>query len=109
MKSALPEDEASGVRRIELDVTGMSCRACSGRVQRTLNKIDGVQASVDLGTRIATIDASQDVTVAELCAAVQRAGYGATERSKEPGGIAVASPGSQRNIFSSLISAVFGH
>jgi cation transport ATPase len=109
MEAALPEDDGSGARRIELDVTGMSCRACSGRVQRTLNKIDGVHASVNLGARVATIDASPDVSVAELCAAVQKAGYSATQRAEGATGSVVVDTGGQRNMLSRLISMVFGH
>ena len=109
MEAALPEDDASGARRIELDVTGMSCRACSGRVQRTLNKIEGVHASVNLGTRVATIDASPDVSVAELCAAVQKAGYSATQRAEGTTGSVVVDTGGQRNMLSRLVSVVFGH
>ncbi|WP_308210395.1 heavy-metal-associated domain-containing protein [Mycolicibacterium sphagni] len=68
-------------RRIQLDVTGMTCGMCSARVAKQLNKIEGVRASVDLATKIATADVRGDVDVADLCAAVEKAGYGATERS----------------------------
>ncbi|WP_454791074.1 heavy-metal-associated domain-containing protein [Mycolicibacterium lutetiense] len=73
--------EASGTRRIRLDVTGMSCGACSRRVENKLNKIDGVQASVDISTKIATVEARHDVSIADLCAAVEQAGYHAEERT----------------------------
>lgn len=69
----------SGIRRIELGVTGMFCGVCARRIENTLNKIDGVQASVDFGTRTATIDASYAVSVADLCSAVEGAGYGAQQ------------------------------
>ncbi|MCX2933406.1 heavy metal-associated domain-containing protein [Mycobacterium sp. CVI_P3] len=67
-------------RRIQLDVTGMTCRMCASHIAKRLNKVDGVRASVDLTTRIATVDARADVDVAELCDVVRKAGYGATER-----------------------------
>lgn len=73
--------ETSGTRRIRLDVTGMSCGACSRRVENALNKIDGVQASVAISTKVATIDAGPDISVADLCAAVEQAGYQAEERT----------------------------
>ncbi|MFV8174277.1 heavy-metal-associated domain-containing protein [Mycolicibacterium peregrinum] len=73
--------EAPGTRRIRLDVTGMSCGACSRRVENALNTIDGVQASVAISTKIATIDAAPDVSVADLCDAVEQAGYHAIERT----------------------------
>lgn len=78
---AADRTEASGTRRIRLDVTGMSCGACSRRVENKLNKIDGVQASVDISTKVATIDARHDVSIADLCTAVEEAGYHAEERT----------------------------
>lgn len=80
-QAAAHSGQASGTRRVLLDVTGMSCGACSRRVQNKLNKIDGVQASVAIATKIATVDARHDVSVADLCAAVEEAGYHAAERT----------------------------
>lgn len=77
----MPDLAAHSARRIRLDVTGMSCGACSRRVETKLNKIDGVHASVDISTKIATIDARHDVSVADLCDAVEQAGYRAEERT----------------------------
>lgn len=54
---------------------------CAASIQRKLNKIDGVRASVSFGSRAATVEASGDVTVAELVDAVRKAGYGAEQRS----------------------------
>lgn len=54
---------------------------CAASIQRKLNKIDGVRASVSFASRAATIEASGGVTVAELCDAVRKAGYGAEQRS----------------------------
>lgn len=78
---AAHSDETSRARRIRLDVTGMSCGACSRRVENTLNKIDGVHATVDISTKVATIDARHDIAVADLCEAVEQAGYRAEERT----------------------------
>lgn len=63
------------VQRVQLEVTGMSCAACSARVQSTLNKLPGVVASVNFATRLATIDAPAGTDVTALCAAVDKAGY----------------------------------
>ncbi|MCB9417929.1 MAG: heavy-metal-associated domain-containing protein, partial [Mycolicibacterium sp.] len=49
---------APPVRRVELDVSGMTCAACAARVENRLNKLDGVHASVNYATRVATVDAS---------------------------------------------------
>ncbi|MFQ6329349.1 heavy metal translocating P-type ATPase [Nocardia sp. CWNU-33] len=63
--------------RISLAVSGMSCAACATRVERKLNKVVGVTASVNYATGVATIDATGEVTAEQLCADVESAGYGA--------------------------------
>ena len=65
-------------RRVQLDVTGMTCGACAARLENKLNKISGVHASVNFASGVATIDAPNDVAADDLCSAVQKAGYGAT-------------------------------
>lgn len=72
---------ADDVRRVQLDVTGMSCGACAARVERSLNKMPGVRASVNFGTRVATVDALPDIADTELCDAVRKAGCDAEPRS----------------------------
>ncbi len=72
----------SDIRRIELNVTGMTCRMCSAHIELKLNSIDGVRASVDFPTATATIDADTTVTVAELCGAITDAGYHGELRSE---------------------------
>ncbi len=67
-------------KRVELDVSGMSCGACAARVERKLNKVEGVHASVNYATRVATIDAPDSLGVDDLCSVVDTAGYAATER-----------------------------
>ena len=71
----------AAVRRVELDVSGMTCAACASRVQTRLNKVDGVRASVNYATRVATVDAPSAVTSDELCDVVARAGYQAEVRT----------------------------
>jgi Cu+-exporting ATPase len=63
------------VQRVQLEITGMSCGACAKRVEKVLNKLPGVRASVNFATRVATIDADEDTAPAELCEAVRGAGY----------------------------------
>ena len=66
--------------RLQIDVACMCCGACANHVETALNKVPGVRASVNFATRVATIDAPDDVPVAELCETVQRAGYDAAPR-----------------------------
>ena len=72
--------DARAVRRVELDVSGMTCAACAARVENRLNKLDGVRASVNYATRVATVDAPDALTPNELCDVVHRAGYQAELR-----------------------------
>ncbi|MGV9712908.1 heavy metal translocating P-type ATPase [Gordonia sp. NPDC003424] len=80
--SALPDADA--VRRVELEVSGMTCGACAARVERKLNKVDGVHASVNYATRIATIDAPPEMMADDLCVVVDQAGYSAQQRGSGP-------------------------
>lgn len=63
---------------IDLGVTGMTCTSCSNRVERKLNKLDGVTATVNFATETAGVD--YDPTLAapdELISVVKKTGYGA--------------------------------
>ena len=40
---------------VRLDITGMTCASCANRIERKLNKLDGVQASVNYATEAATV------------------------------------------------------
>ncbi|MFI1913318.1 heavy metal translocating P-type ATPase [Nocardia sp. NPDC020380] len=65
--------------RVRLAVTGMSCASCSARVERALNRMDGVTAAVNVATGVATVDAPDGIGANDLCDTVIAAGYGATE------------------------------
>ncbi|HZE16193.1 MAG TPA: cation transporter, partial [Mycobacterium sp.] len=75
----MPTAEESALSRLALSVRGMSCAACAARVERTLNNIDGVTATVNFATSVATVAASETVTAEELCSAVEKAGYSARQ------------------------------
>jgi Cu+-exporting ATPase len=62
--------------RTELDLDGMTCATCAARIERKLNKLDGVDATVNFATERATVAFDPEcVTVDELCGAVEAAGY----------------------------------
>ncbi|MBU9543467.1 heavy metal translocating P-type ATPase [Burkholderia multivorans] len=64
---------------VELDIDGMTCASCVSRVEKALAKVPGVtHASVNLATERATVEASADVSAAQLVEAVEQAGYQAT-------------------------------
>ena len=65
-------------QEITLAITGMSCASCSGRVEKALLKVAGVQAvSVNLATELATIETVGAIPTKQLIAAVVGAGYAA--------------------------------
>ncbi|WP_020673730.1 heavy metal translocating P-type ATPase [Amycolatopsis nigrescens] len=75
---------APAVEQIELAVGGMTCAACAARVERKLNKLDGVQATVNYATERATVRHPAGLDPAELTEAVVRAGYTAEVHRPEP-------------------------
>ena len=65
-----------GTSQTSLQIDGMTCASCAGRVEAALLKVPGVTlASVNLATEQATVQALSTVTPAALAAAVARAGY----------------------------------
>src|SRR5215212_3041001 len=64
---------------IDLELEGMTCAACASRIERKLNKLDGVEASVNYATEKAAVSYDDArVSVDELLAAVAGAGYRAS-------------------------------
>lgn len=62
---------------VDLAITGMTCASCANRIERKLNKLDGVSASVNYATERASVTYAAPVTPEELVATVEAAGYGA--------------------------------
>jgi Cu+-exporting ATPase len=60
---------------IDLVIGGMTCGSCAARIERRLNQLDGVSATVNYATERARVEAPDDVTVADLIAQVETAGY----------------------------------
>ena len=71
-----PETAIAG--ELELAIGGMTCASCANRVERKLNKMTGVTASVNYATERATVTFPADVSAADLVATVEAAGYTAT-------------------------------
>lgn len=63
--------------RLELDIGGMTCSACANAIERKLNKLDGVVASVNFATERAIVSGLGEKDAAQAIAAVERAGYSA--------------------------------
>ncbi|MDO4412470.1 cation-translocating P-type ATPase [Cutibacterium sp.] len=62
---------------IDLDISGMSCASCAARITKKLNKLDGVQATVNYATSKAHVLTTGPVEVRDLIEVVEAAGYGA--------------------------------
>lgn len=62
-------------RVVELEIGGMTCASCAMRIEKKLNKLDGVTATVNYATEKARVAAPAGVDAAELIAAVEAAGY----------------------------------
>jgi len=67
------------VTEITLELEGMTCAGCATRIERRLNELDGVEASVNLATEKATVHYDEaDVAVGDLIREVEAAGYRAS-------------------------------
>ena len=64
-----------GNQQIELEVGGMTCASCAARIEKRLNKLDGVTATVNYSTEKARVSYPDTVTPDDLVATVERAGY----------------------------------
>ena len=72
-----PSQSGTSAGSIELMITGMTCASCANRVERKLNKLEGVSATVNYATEKAKVTFDPDVAPEALVAAVEQAGYGA--------------------------------
>jgi Cu+-exporting ATPase len=71
------------VPNIELAIGGMTCASCANRVEKRLNRLDGVTATVNYATERASVRVDAAVTVDDLIATVERAGYSAAPPRSE--------------------------
>ncbi|MGW2252941.1 heavy metal translocating P-type ATPase [Kitasatospora sp. NPDC001660] len=63
--------------RVELSIGGMTCASCAARIEKKLNRMDGVEATVNFATEKARVDYGPGVSVEDLIATVERTGYSA--------------------------------
>jgi Cu+-exporting ATPase len=105
---------AAPAHQLELAITGMTCASCANRIERKLNKLDGVTATVNYATEKAKVSYVETVTPQELLAAVEQAGYSAAlpapaepERGAHdaPAEIDPVAPLRQRLVVSVLLTA----
>ncbi|GAA0696344.1 heavy metal translocating P-type ATPase [Kitasatospora atroaurantiaca] len=76
MSTTTPGIDTGAVRdRVELSIGGMTCASCAARIEKKLNRLDGVEATVNFATERARVDFGPEVSVADLIATVERTGY----------------------------------
>ena len=94
---------------LELPIEGMTCASCANRIERKLNKLDGVAASVNYATERATVDYDPEaVDPGALVATVREAGYDARlpapDTDRDPDDADTASPLRQRLVVSAALT-----
>jgi Cu+-exporting ATPase len=81
---------------VELQIGGMTCASCATRIEKKLNKIDGVTATVNFATEKARVDFVGEVSADRLVQTIEQAGYTAElptpESTEAPAGSAVEDP-----------------
>ncbi|MET9458335.1 heavy metal translocating P-type ATPase [Streptomyces canus] len=86
MTSTAPEKALPGTApatapasEVELSIGGMTCASCAARIEKKLNRMDGVTATVNYATEKAKVSFPEGVEVADLIATVEKTGYTAEE------------------------------
>ncbi|MEU6891119.1 heavy metal translocating P-type ATPase [Streptomyces sp. NPDC046557] len=101
-----------GAAQVELAIGGMTCASCAARIEKKLNRMDGVEATVNYATEKAkvTFDADADISVADLIATVEATGYTAREPVRQPANGGSESPAEEldelRPLRQRLVAAV---
>jgi P-type Cu+ transporter len=72
------------VQTIQLDVQGMTCASCAARIEKKLNRLEGVNATVNYATEKATVHVGSGTTAQTLIETIEKTGYGATLPAESP-------------------------
>jgi Cu+-exporting ATPase len=76
MRRGTPEGYSRAMAEvIELEIGGMTCAACANRIEKKLNRLDGVTATVNFATEKARATVAAGLTADDLIAVVERTGY----------------------------------
>ena len=77
-------DVDAALQSVELDVQGMTCASCAARIEKKLNRLEGVHASVNYATEKATVQFGAGTSPQALIATIEQTGYGATLPADRP-------------------------
>jgi P-type Cu+ transporter len=95
-ETALPRTTGTAsapVSEVELSIGGMTCASCAARIEKKLNRMDGVTATVNFATEKAKVSFPDGIGVADLIATVEKTGYTAEEPPPTASGTADESTG----------------
>src|SRR5690625_2519074 len=71
------EQEMAGKENTTLNITGMTCASCSSRIEKVLNRMDGVDAKVNLATEQASVDYDKDnANLDDITKKIENLGFG---------------------------------
>ncbi|MEV4333194.1 heavy metal translocating P-type ATPase [Streptomyces sp. NPDC049597] len=79
MPTAAAHPAPTAAREVELAIGGMTCASCAARIEKKLNRMDGVEATVNYATEKAKVAFADGIDVADLIATVEATGYTAQE------------------------------
>ena len=67
--------DSTAESQIQLDIGGMTCASCAARIEKKLNRMEGVTASVNYTTEKAKVTFADNITAADLIAQIEATGY----------------------------------
>ncbi|WP_258366329.1 cation-translocating P-type ATPase [Curtobacterium sp. MCPF17_031] len=89
---------------VELAIEGMTCASCANRIERKLNRMPGVSATVNYATETATVSLPDGTAVDDAIATVEQAGYGAHRPEPEQRDVDALAPLRRRLVVSTVLA-----
>lgn len=89
---------------VELAIEGMTCASCANRIERKLNRMPGVSATVNYATETATVSLPDGTAVDDAIATVEQAGYGAHRPEPEQPDVDALAPLRRRLVVSTVLA-----
>ena len=89
---------------VELVIGGMTCASCAARIEKKLNRLDGVTATVNYATEKATVRVGDGVTTQDLIATVEKTGYTAAVPQPRTEDVDPAGPLRRRLLVSAVLT-----